>query len=52
MKRHEENIYVSDISSVGISFRDAGNHTVEEIIQAIKAADRIDKLMDKYLRDE
>ncbi|MBU7026217.1 MAG: hypothetical protein HXS48_04685 [Theionarchaea archaeon] len=47
LKEHEKHIYVSDISSVSISFRDAHKHTIEEIFNTIEAADRIDKLMDK-----
>ena len=44
LKEHEKNIYVSDISSVSISFRDAPKHTMEEIIKTFKAADKIHKL--------
>ena len=47
LKEHEKNIYVSDISSVSISFRDAPKHTMEEIIRTFKAADRINKLAKK-----
>jgi hypothetical protein len=44
---HEKYIILSDVSSMNISFRDAKNHFVEEIIQASKAADRINRLLDE-----
>ncbi|KYK36493.1 MAG: hypothetical protein AYK19_08455 [Theionarchaea archaeon DG-70-1] len=47
LKEHEKHIYVSDVSSVSISFRDAHKHTIEDIFNTIKAADRIDKLAEK-----
>lgn len=45
-EKYEKNIYVFDVSNVGISFRDAHKHSIEDIIEAINAADRIDRLMD------
>lgn len=47
LKEHEKHIYVSDVSSVSISFRDAHKHTMDEIIKSIEAADRINKLAEK-----
>ncbi len=46
---HKTDKYIigSDMSSVSISFRDAPNHTVEEIIEDSRAAYRLDKRMEK-----
>lgn len=45
-EKYEKSIYVFDVSSVSISFRDAPNHSIEDIIAAVDGAARIDKLMD------
>ncbi|MBU7044936.1 MAG: hypothetical protein HXS54_00750 [Theionarchaea archaeon] len=47
LKEHEREIYVSDISSVGISFSAAKNHSLEKILNAFEQAERINKLMDE-----
>ena len=45
--KHEKHIYISGISSVSISFRDADKYSLEQIINSTKAADRINKLVEK-----
>lgn len=47
LKKHERNIYVSDISSVGISFSAAKNYPLKKILNAFEQAERINKLMDE-----
>ena len=47
LKKHERNIYVSDISSVGISFSAAKNYSLEKILNAFEQAESINKLMDE-----
>jgi len=47
LKKHEKNIYVSDISSVGIPFSAAKNCSLKKILNAFKQAERIDNLMDE-----
>lgn len=39
----------SDMSAVGISIRDARNHTAEEIIRDSKNAYRLDQRMDRFI---
>jgi hypothetical protein len=46
-KKYKSNIYTPDVSSISIAFKDAKQHTPEEIINTMKAAERIDKLMKK-----
>lgn len=46
-KRPEKYIYVSDISSISIQFKDASKHSIEEIIRTVEAAEKADSLMDK-----
>ncbi len=46
-KRPKKHIYVSDISSISIQFKDASKHSIEEIIKTVEAAERADRLMDK-----
>ncbi len=47
LKEHERNIYVSDISGVGIPFSAAKNYSLEKILKAFEQAERIDRLMDE-----
>ncbi|MGD2250205.1 MAG: hypothetical protein PVF58_17525 [Candidatus Methanofastidiosia archaeon] len=47
-KKYKGNIYTPDISSISIAFKDAKHYTPEEIINTMKAAERIDKLMKKH----
>lgn len=46
-KKYKGNIYTPDVSSISIAFKDAKNYTPGEIINTMKAAERIDKLMKK-----
>ena len=46
-KRPKKHIYVSDISSISIQFKDASKHSIEEIIKTVEAAEEADRLMDK-----
>ncbi len=46
-KRPEKYIYVSDISSISIQFKDASKHSTEEIIRTVEAAEKASKLMGK-----
>lgn len=46
-KKYVANIYTPDVSSISIAFKDAKQYTPKEIINAMKAAERIDKLMKK-----
>ena len=47
LKKHEKNIYVSDLSSVGISFSAAKNYSLKKILNAFEQAERIDNLMEE-----
>ncbi|KYK37928.1 MAG: hypothetical protein HXS46_10665 [Theionarchaea archaeon] len=46
-KRPEKHIYVSDISSISIQFKDASKYSMEQIIKTVEAAEEADRLMDK-----
>ena len=45
LKEHEKHIYVSDISSISIQFKDASKHSIEEIIKTAEAAKKANELM-------
>ena len=45
-QKRKEYIFDSDISSVSISFKDAPNHRIEEIIRDSKVASELNKRME------
>lgn len=47
MEKRQKYIVGSDISAVSITFRDAPNHTVREIIEDSRAAYRLNERMEK-----
>lgn len=46
-KRPEKHLYVTDISSISIQFKDASKHSKEQIINTVEAAEEADRLIDK-----
>lgn len=46
-KTKNKRIYTFDLSPISISFKDAGEYTVEEIIRSIEAVERLKGLTEK-----
>jgi len=47
LKEHEKHLYITDISSISIQFKDASKHSIEEIINTVEAAKKANGPFDK-----